>query len=90
MTFSLPNRWKETTTRCSICNRSVTLELSKTDEAGKAVHEWCYVRRILSEARLPVDELPQSWTFTPIDPVGTVSEPALTGMHWRIFGLVRL
>jgi len=90
MTFSILHRWKEATTRCSICGWSVTLELSKTDEGGKAVHEFCYVRRTLSKFREPIDELAQSWALTAIDRVPTASEPALAGMHWRIFGLIRL
>ena len=90
MTFSLLFYRREATTRCSICGRSVTLELSKTDEGGKAVHECCYVRRTLSEFRKAVDELPQSWAVTPVDSVRTAPEPALAGIHWRIFGLIRL
>ena len=90
MSFSVLHRLKEPTTRCSICGWSVTLELSKTDEGGKAVHESCYVRRTLSKFRKPIDELPQSWAITPIDPLQTASEPALAGIHWRIFGLIRL
>jgi hypothetical protein len=31
---------------CSICNRPVKLETSKIDEAGKAVHEGCYLLKI--------------------------------------------
>lgn len=89
MSFSVLQHWKEPTTLCSICGWSVTLELSKTDERGQAVHESCYVRRTLSEFRKP-DELPQSWAITPMDPARTVSEPALAGMHWRIFGWIRL
>jgi len=88
MTFSILHHWKEATTRCSICGCRVTLELSKTDERGKAVHECCYVRRTLSKFREPMDDLAQSWALTPIDP--TASEPALADMHWRIFGLIRL
>jgi hypothetical protein len=90
MTFSLLHRWKEPTTRCSICGWSVTLELSKTDESGKAVHEPCYVRRTLSKLREQIDELPQSWAVTPIDPVRAASESALAGIYWRVFGLIRL
>ena len=37
---------------CNICNRPVTLETSKTDEHGKAVHEGCYVLKV-SEKRAP-------------------------------------
>ena len=66
MTLSLLHHWNEAT-RCSICGWSVTLELSKTDERGKAVHECCYVRRTLSKFRKPIDERPQSWAGTPID-----------------------
>jgi hypothetical protein len=33
--------------RCSICNEPVKLETAKTDEDGKAVHEDCYVGRIM-------------------------------------------
>ncbi len=28
---------------CSICNKPVDLKTTKTNEAGKAVHEECYV-----------------------------------------------
>jgi hypothetical protein len=35
---------------CSICNEPVTLETTKTDEAGKAVHEECYVLRLSKQA----------------------------------------
>ena len=90
MTSSFQRRWREPTTRCSICGRIVTLELSKTDEGGKAVHECCYVRRTLSQFRKPIDDLPQSLAATPIDTVRSVSELASTGMYWRIFGLIRL
>jgi hypothetical protein len=31
---------------CWICGRGVSLEVSKTDEHGKAVHEECYVARV--------------------------------------------
>jgi hypothetical protein len=37
---------------CNICNKPVTLETSKTDEHGKAVHEGCYVLKV-SEKRAP-------------------------------------
>jgi hypothetical protein len=33
--------------KCSICNEPVELATSKTDEDGKAVHEDCYVRRMM-------------------------------------------
>jgi hypothetical protein len=90
MTFSVLHLRKEPTTRCSICGWNVTVELSKTDERGKAVHECCYVRRTLSRFKKPIDELPQSSAITPIDPVRTAFDLALAGMHWRIFGLIRL
>src|ERR1700687_3582625 len=31
---------------CSICNRPVKLETSKTDERGQAVHEGCYLLKV--------------------------------------------
>jgi hypothetical protein len=31
---------------CFICNEPVSLETTKTDEAGNAVHEECYVLRL--------------------------------------------
>lgn len=36
---------------CCICNRPVSLETSKTDELGKAVHRECYVRKTISRFR---------------------------------------
>jgi len=89
MTFSLLHHWKEPTTKCSICGWSVTLELSKTDERGKAVHEPCYASRTLSRFRESIDELPQR-PVTPIDPLRAASESAMAGMYWRFFGLIRL
>jgi len=88
MTFSGRHHWKEPTTRCSICGCSVTLELSKTDERGKAVHESCYVNSL--KFRTPIHVAPQSWAITAMDPVQTAPEAAFAGMLWRIFGLVRL
>jgi len=90
MIFSVLRHRKEPTTPCSICSWSVTLELSKTDEGGKAVHELCYVRRTIFEFRKPIDELHQSWAISPIDAEPTASEPVLAGMHWKVFGLMRL
>lgn len=89
MNFSVLHRWQEPVTRCSICHCSVTLEWSKTDEGGKAVHERCYVRETLEKFQRTIGDLPQSWAITPITPLPTAPEPALAGMHWRIFGLLR-
>jgi hypothetical protein len=60
---------KEPEIRCSICARRVTLELSKTDEAGHAVHEACYVKRTVSR-RAPIAALataPRSWASALVD-----------------------
>lgn len=40
--------WRQQNTRCSICGNSVSLETSKTDEQGSAVHEECYVGRTIA------------------------------------------
>ncbi len=41
---------------CALCQRPVPLEISKTDEFGRAVHEECYVLKVSS--RLRVFQLP--------------------------------
>jgi hypothetical protein len=33
--------------RCAICKQSVNLNVSKTDEYGRTVHEECYVRLLV-------------------------------------------
>ena len=41
--------------QCSICREPVTLEESKTDEYGQAVHENCYIWTVeLKKPRKPV------------------------------------
>src|SRR5215471_14908046 len=35
--------------RCPVCHQPVSLESSKTDEKGRAVHEECYVARIRTD-----------------------------------------
>ena len=32
---------------CSFCDRAVNLEVAKTDESGQAIHEECYVVKVL-------------------------------------------
>ena len=34
--------------RCVVCGKPVQLESTKTDEFGQAIHESCYLRRILA------------------------------------------
>lgn len=38
---------------CGICSRPVPLEVTKTNENGKAVHEECYVRQTISRFKAP-------------------------------------
>jgi hypothetical protein len=39
---------------CPVCNLPVSLELSKADERGKAIHEECYLLKIhLHDGTLP-------------------------------------
>jgi hypothetical protein len=33
---------------CPICNKSIYLETSKTEENGRAVHEECYIQQLLA------------------------------------------
>jgi hypothetical protein len=37
---------------CSICNKHVDLETANTGEHGKAVHEKCYVAKIVRGTRV--------------------------------------
>jgi hypothetical protein len=37
--------------KCAICEESVAIEESKTDEYGLAVHERCYVSRLIEIRR---------------------------------------
>src|SRR5271170_6019623 len=47
---------EEPPTRCHICDRAVPLETSKADEYGRAVHEDCYVDRLVlnRQTALPI------------------------------------
>ena len=38
---------------CSICHQPVALENSKTDENGHAIHEDCYLQRLLASPNDP-------------------------------------
>jgi hypothetical protein len=44
---------------CAICNNPVLLETTKTDENGQAVHEECYVHKVLGAADLHSDAITQ-------------------------------
>ena len=37
---------------CALCSKPIQLEISKTDEVGKAVHGECYLRRLKSNSDL--------------------------------------
>lgn len=43
-------------TLCCICAESVSLEVSKTNEYGQAVHENCYVQQ-LKDLKWPLDAI---------------------------------
>jgi hypothetical protein len=34
---------------CHICNKPVALEIAKTDEMGRAVHEGCYFLKLVAQ-----------------------------------------
>jgi len=38
---------------CSVCNKPITIETSKADEQGKAVHDGCYLLKIGSKKTTP-------------------------------------
>jgi hypothetical protein len=42
---------------CHICNKPVKLEMAKTDESGRAVHEGCYLLKVIVK-RYPVKAKP--------------------------------
>ena len=35
---------------CVVCNQPVKLEMAKTDETGRAIHDECYLQRVGSTA----------------------------------------
>lgn len=81
---------KVSDTPCSICAQGVTLELSKTDEHGLAVHELCYVQATLAGFRneslqLPLPDRPQ----TPAIVLQEGVEPESGGSFWKPFEFVR-
>jgi hypothetical protein len=55
--------------RCAICRNSVNLRVSKTDEYGRAVHEYCYVLKLLSKndssLPLPISPMPTEYMDCP-------------------------
>ena len=50
----MPDIYNSRSPICSICDKPVNLETSKTDDFGKAVHEGCYLLRVsLKKATTP-------------------------------------
>jgi hypothetical protein len=88
MTRSRLDSWKEPNSPCSICGRHVTLELSKTDEVGQAVHEFCYVRSTLATLR-SVEAQSAALGIPPVVPVASRAVPELDGTLWKAFEFVR-
>lgn len=81
---------KASDARCSICARGVTLELSKTDEQGRAVHELCYVQATVAGLRRETEQASVVHE-TPIPAViiPAVPKPELEGSFWKTFEFVR-
>jgi hypothetical protein len=50
-------RWMPT---CTLCNKPVQLETCNTDESGKAIHEECYIRKVvrLKQTNRAIVQLP--------------------------------
>ncbi len=44
----MTSQWRP---RCAICTEFVNLEESKTDERGQAIHEECYVQRVVKKSQ---------------------------------------
>jgi hypothetical protein len=42
---------------CPVCNEAVTLETSKTNEDGKAIHEECYVARVCEKQTVKTEDI---------------------------------
>lgn len=40
---------------CPICNEPVSLETSKTDEDGQAIHEECYAEKVCTKSQPALD-----------------------------------
>lgn len=77
-------------TRCSLCTRSVTLELSKTDEQGQAVHELCYVQATLARLQGKAERSSLSrMATTPVIAIAATVGPELEGSFWKAFEFVR-
>lgn len=43
---------------CHICNKPVPLEFAQTDEAGRTVHEGCYLLKIVPKLKIPPKSSP--------------------------------
>jgi hypothetical protein len=55
-------RSKQPEFNCWICNRPIDLKIAKTNAAGKAVHEECYVlKEALARSGQPIARPPVSW-----------------------------
>lgn len=77
-------------TRCSICARSITLELSKTDERGRAVHEVCYVKATLEDLRnSALNRLFPNRTVNRSVAVEAAATPEIEMSIWTAFEFVR-
>ena len=57
--------------RCAICRNSINLRVSKTDEYGRAVHENCYVWRLLSKKPTTAKTVPSRMSAAHAGPVET-------------------
>ena len=76
--------------RCSICAREVTLELSKTDEQGQAVHEVCYVQATLADLRAETERtLLRDRATIPVLAIETRITTGLERSFWKPFAFVR-
>ncbi len=81
---------KVSDTPCSICARGVTLELSKTDEQGRAVHELCYVEAMVAGLRQETEQTSvRRNAAIPAAVIAPVPKQELEGSFWDAFEFVR-
>ncbi len=45
---------------CHVCNKAVKLEFAKADEAGRTVHEGCYLLKVKETGAVAISSSPKN------------------------------